>query len=380
MLALPLVQRSDAGPVGRAAASPRRVARGSAVPSIDAAPHDPYMPQRGASARESVPRGAQADMLQRLLAANAGMLRLADLDVSGRTMITFMRGHMSEMRTLLEVREYFAAFYDRMGREFIQYDDYDFVVHHCVRHQFWHMKEELDLLRAGPLGQTLAEIGAPLPELGSPTRAGRSPLVAKGWYDEVYRSLASGLLPQPRGVRNPVMPAGDCVMRRPQALDLIWPQFLVWSTEVWGRQIVASWQVLGSLIALRRAVYEQASAGQVEQLVRNDEVAFRAAARALADTYHGWHDFHAVTVDVHDPMYDANRAGMFDWAGGLAADITDWRIQEATKDEMYLELAATVLALRGHPVSVDLPEPAYWRRTQFAPNSIRAGATGMPPF
>jgi hypothetical protein len=71
---------------------------------------------------------------------------------------------------------------------------------------------------------------------------------------------------------------------------------------------------------------------------------------------------------------------MFDWAGGLAADITDWRIQEATKDEMYLELAATVLALRGHPVSVDLPEPAYWRRTQFAPNSIRAGATGMPPF
>lgn len=294
--------------------------------------------------------------------------------------MTFMRGHMAEVRRLQRVREYFAAFYDEMGREFLQYDDYDFVVHHCVRHQFGHMKEELDLLRAGALGQALSALDAPLPTLVTPTSPSRRPPVAQGWYEDVYRSLEAGVLPEPRGARNPVMPPEDCVMRRDEQLDLIWPQFLIWCGEAWGRQIVAGWQVLRSLIALRRHVDEQLSPAAVNQLVLADEAAYRDASRALARTYREWHDFHADTVDVHDPMYDANREGLFAWAAGLAPDITIWGIKDATKDEMYLELAATVQALRGQTASIDLPEPAYWRRTQFVPDCNRAGAPGMPPF
>ena len=332
------------------------------------------------SPQDLSPTAVRTELLSPLRDATAGFQRLADLEVSGRTMMTFMRGHMAEMRTLQEVREYFTAYYGRMGREFLQFDDYGFVVHHCVRYQFWHMKEELDLLGAGALGRALIGIGVPLPKLGTPTSPGRRPPIAHGWYEDVYRSLQAGVLPEPRGARNPVMPPEDCVMRRDEQLDLIWPQFLIWCGEAWGRQIVAGWQVLRSLIALRRRVDEQLTAARVDQLVGADEEAHKEASQALSRTYQEWHDFHAGTVDVHDPMYDANREGLFAWAGDLAPDITVWGIKDATKDEMYLELAAGVQALRGQAVSVDLPEPAYWRRTQFVPDCLRLGAPGMPPF
>lgn len=118
---------------------------------------------------------APENLLRPLRAAVGGFQRLADLEISGRTMMTFMRGHMAEARQFQEPYEYFSSFYNRMGREFLQFDDYDFVVHHCVRSQFWHIKEELDLLQGSALGRALRDIGAPLPELTAPTTPGRRP-------------------------------------------------------------------------------------------------------------------------------------------------------------------------------------------------------------
>ena len=324
--------------------------------------------------------GGRDPILDDLNAAIQALMRLNGLEVAGRTMMTFMRGHMAEVRRDRGAAEYFHNFYDDMGREFLQFDDYDFVVHHCVRYQFWHLKEELDLLREGQLGAALAKLGAPLPEIQTPTTQGRRPPIATGWYEDTYRDLEAGRLPGMRGVANEVMPLEACVMRDPMQLDLIWPQFLIWCGETWGRQIVAMWDLLKPIIRMRRLLEERLTEPVLGELTARGGLAYREASQEFVLQYQEWHAFHAATVDVHDPMFDENLEGLFEWAANLAPDISAWGIKDVTKDEMYRELATTVLSLRGQLTAVEIPEFHYWRHTQFVPDCNRIGARGMPPF
>jgi hypothetical protein len=296
-------------------------------------------------------------------------------------MMTFMRGHMSEILEHQTPHEYFAQFYTATGREFLQYDDYSFVLHHCMRYQFWHWKEELDLVRRGPLGAALERLGAPLPELrSSPVSPTRRPPVAKGWYDDVYLALEAGVLPEEKGQRNEVLPPEECVLAGEAGLERIWGAFLVYACDLWGRQIPLVWDLVREMIKIRRLIDEQLSAEAIEGMVAADESAFREASRGFAKLTIQWQEYHAATVDIHDPMFDKSVPGLFGWAVTQAPDISIWGIKDITKDEMYREVAATVLKLRGKPTTVELPEPKYWRALHFAPDANKVGAPGMPPF
>lgn len=296
-------------------------------------------------------------------------------------MISFMRGHMSEILEHQTSQEYFAQFYTETGREFLQYDDYSFVLHHCMRNQFWHWKEEIDTLRRGPLGAALERVGSALPELRpAPVSPTRRPPIAKGWYEEVYTALEAGVLPQEHGVRNQVLPPENCILAGEKGRERIWGAFLVYACDLWGRQIPVVWDLVREAIFMRRLVEEQLSPEAIDAMVAADEGAFREASLALTKAAGAWQDYHALTVDIHDPMYDRSVEGLFGWAVTLAPDISVWAIKDIVKDEMFREVAATVLKLRGKPTSAAVPEPTYWRALHFAPAANKLGAPGMPPF
>jgi hypothetical protein len=79
-------------------------------------------------------------------------------------------------------------------------------------------------------------------------------------------------------------------------------------------------------------------------------------------------------------LSDCPSGGVASWLKSLTADLGTWTIKPIMKDEMYGEVASTILLLRGTPTSVKLPEMKYWRTLQFAPPSNKMGAPGMPPF
>lgn len=320
-------------------------------------------------------------ILESIRASTRTLPRLQDLDLAGRGMMAFMRGHMSEILEHQTPQEYFAQFYTATGREFLQYDDYSFVLHHCMRYQFWHWKEEIDLLRRGPLGAALERLAAPLPELRhSPVAPTRRPPVAKGWYDDVYLALEAGVLPEEKGVRNEVLAPEDCVLAGEPGMERIWGAFLVYACDLWGRQIPVVWDLVREMINTRRLIEEQLSSEAVDGMVADDEGAYREASLEFSQRCSQWQEYHAATVGVHDPMFDKSVQGLFGWAVTLAPDISVWGIKDIIKDEMYREVAATVLKLRGKPTSVELPEPTYWRALHFAPDANKIGAPGMPPF
>jgi hypothetical protein len=310
------------------------------------------------------------------------LTRIMDLDVAGRTMVAFMRGHMAEIHQHQTAEDYFAQFYGSTSKEFVQFDDYGFVLHHCLRFLYMHWKEEVDALRAGPLGEVLTEIGGELPEMRErPSAPTRRPSAVQGsWYGEVYECLEQGVLPNDHGSRNEVVRPKDCVYQGEKGLDLIWGAFLVYACDVWARQIPLMWELVREAIATRRFIQEQMSTGQLAYAVSGRAEEYKTASREFTETFAAWQDYHATTVDMHDPMFDLSVAGLSAWMGSLTADLGSWTIKAILKDEMYRELASNILLLRGSRTTAELPAMNYWRTLHFAPRSNEIGALGMPPF
>lgn len=307
--------------------------------------------------------------------------RLLDLDLAGRSQITFMRGHMSEIARYTRVKEYFGDFYTKAGKEFLQFDDYSFVLHHCLRVLYGPWKEEVDLLHGSALWPALKNIGGGLPELRDPpTSPNRGPGAVKAnWYSDVYKALSEGSMPVEQGVRNEVLPQSECILSGPEGLDLIWASFLVYGCDVWARQIPPMWELVGSAIAARRTV-ERMSKGEIEKAVADRPEAYRTYSLEFTRLVETWQAYHAETVDIHDPMLEKSVRGLVSWITSLTDDIASWTIKPIAKDEMYAEVASTILTLRGKPTSVMLQEPRYWRTVHFAPPSNKDKALGMPPF
>jgi hypothetical protein len=321
-------------------------------------------------------------ILESIRSSTNALRHIMHLDVAGRSMMAFMRGHMVEIHAHQNAKEYYAEFYTSVGKEFIQYDDYSFVLHHCSRFLYLHWKEEIDRLRAGSLGSALNEIGGKLPEMREkPTTPTRRPGAVQGsWYGEVYKELSQGVLPKEHGVRNEVLKPEECVLQGAVGLDLIWAAFLVYACDVWARQIPFMWDLVREAIATRRLIEEQMSKEEVSKVVSARVEEYKVASLNFSKAFADWQEYHAATVDIHDPMFDRSVAGLFEWAGTLTTDFGSWTIKPILKDEMYRELASNILALRGEPTTVKIPDMEYWRKLQFAPPSNKIGAPGMPPF
>ena len=320
-------------------------------------------------------------VLHWLRVSSLAVNRLMDLDLAGRSQMAFMRGHMAEIMQGTKAQDYFDKFYTRVGKEFLQFDDYSFVLHHCLRVLYVPWREEIDLLRAGPLGQALKSVGGQLPEMRErPTAPDRRPGAVKAnWYGEVYEALSKNSLPVEQGARNAVLRPDECVLNGPEGLDLIWASFLVYACDTWSRQIPLTWELVGSSIATRKIV-DQMSKSDVEKAVAARPEDYRNSSLRFANLFSAWQNDHAETVGIHDPMFDRVVRGLGSWLKSLTKDLDAWTINPIMKDELYGEVASTILLLRGTPTPVRLPEMKYWRALHFAPPSNRIGAPGMPPF
>ncbi|WP_315831876.1 hypothetical protein [Bradyrhizobium prioriisuperbiae] len=319
--------------------------------------------------------------LRWLRVSNLAMTRLLDLDLAGRSQMTFMRGHMSEIVQYTDAQAYFNRFYTSVGKEFLQFDDYSFVLHHCLRVLYVPWREEIELLRTGLLGSTLGNVGGRLPDMRErPTAPTRRPGAVKAnWYSEVYEALSKGVRPVEKGARNEAIKPDKCVLSGSEGLDLIWASFLVYGCDVWARQIPLMWELVGSAISARRAV-DQMPKSDLQKAIAARADEYTRESQEFTRLFLAWQDYHSGTVAVHDPMFDKIVRGLGAWLQSLTTDLDSWTIKPIMKDEMYGEVASTVLAMRGTPTSVKLPEMKYWRVLQFTPPSNKIGAPGMPPF
>jgi hypothetical protein len=323
------------------------------------------------------PYNGQEKILAALSALASAWRRLADIELSGRVMVTFMAGHMAEIGQTMTYLEYFERFYTRLAAEFVQADDDGFVTHHCVRTLYGLWQEEMDQLASGPIGRALALQSVVLPPVESAVRAGRQPLAAS-WYDDVARDLRADAQTFDAPDGNLVLSPETCVIR--QRSDLLFAQFLIWSTETWARQVVVMWEILRETIALRRL-----SNGTTEAAIRDilsvAPEAYRAASLSVESAYGEWRVTHLGTVDIHDAIpRDEIYGAIGRWLGGLGPAAATWSIKQPMKTEMYREVAMAVATLRSEPPTVSLPTPQYWRRTPWTPPCLLPGAAGVPPF
>jgi hypothetical protein len=331
---------------------------------------------------EPIPSSAvQSDaatvLLNSLEASAAAWRQIADLELAGRAMVTFMRGHMAEMVRNMSALEYFRTYYSELAREFVQSDDDGFVTHHCLRTLYGVWQAEMSARGAGALGGALSSLGTPLPVPASAVSPGRKAL-AQAWYDDVLATLESGGSFAPLE-GNPMMPADECVLN--QKPDLLWVQFLLWSTTTWARQIVALWQSVQHTILLRRSVEEQLGAKAVSEAISSQATDFESASHALSSAFGDWRTAHIANVEIHDSMPRGEYYGaIFKWLQGLDPNFGTWTIKEPLKTEMYRELAPSIAYLRGEPVTSSVPALRYWRRTPWTPACIRVGVAGLPPF
>lgn len=317
------------------------------------------------------------EVLRYMSQAALTVQRLADLEYSGRVMATFMRGHMLEVQELMEVPDYMARFYDDVAQEYIQLDDEDFTIHHCLRTLFREWQREGQGLDTSDFGRALR---ATAPDWsfvpGSVVRTAREP-IADEWYLEVTESLMRGRTPESRGVTNPLMRNADCVLE--QRPDLIFAQFMIWCGRVWGRQVVVTWDLLRSLIALHRTV-RVLSPGSLGQLIEENRKSLTATFAAYGQCTSDWAAFHSETVTAaHDPLFAEQFTATRAWRNSKPEHYS-WRIKDAMKDEMYLEVFLNVQALRNGRSPEPTPDFTYWRQTPWTPESLRKGAPGMPPF
>jgi hypothetical protein len=213
-----------------------------------------------------------------------------------------------------------------------------------------------------------------------PTAPGRRPGAVKAnWYDEVYVSLSKGAQPVEKGARNEALRADQCVLSGPEGLDLIWASFLVYGCDVWARQIPLMWELVSSAIVARRAI-DQMSKGDLQKAVAAKADDYKRCSLEFTKLFSTWQDYHSDTVAIHDPMFDKIVRGLGSWLQSLSKDLDSWTIKPIMKDEMYGEVATAILAMRGTPTSVKMPDMKYWRVLHFAPPSNKIGAPGMPPF
>ena len=308
----------------------------------------------------------------------SGWRRLADLELAGRTMVTFMKGHMAEVGRTMPYVEYFRVYYSEMAAEFVQADDDGFVTHHCLRTLYGLWREELARLAAGPLGRALAARDLTLPPRESAVRPGRRPMAAS-WWDDVVDALASTAPRLDELHGGSVLPPAACVLH--ERRELLWAQFLLWSTQTWARQVVVMWQVLRAAIGLRSTLEERLDEVAVTNAISRAPLAYREATDELCSTYAEWRALHASTVDIHDSIPRGEIYGAIGrWLAGFGSVSASWTIKEPMKTEMYREVAVAVAALRGQPVPVSLPPFHYWRHTPWTPACLRVGAPGLPPF
>jgi hypothetical protein len=133
------------------------------------------------------------------------------------------------------------------------------------------------------------------------------------------------------------------------------------------------WAVRRSLIGARRRLEVLAD------IAADARPGLLIAVHDIVERLDGWRHYHAETVDLHDPMFDANAAWMGEWAARAVPDLDEWSIKDDLKDEMYRELATTVRTLRGE--AVEPPSRArYWQRPVHTPKCHLLRADGMPPF
>ena len=92
------------------------------------------------------PYNGQEKILAALSALASAWRRLADIELSGRVMVTFMAGHMAEIGQTMTYMEYFERFYTGLAAEFVQADDDGLVTHHCVRTLYGLWQEEMGQL------------------------------------------------------------------------------------------------------------------------------------------------------------------------------------------------------------------------------------------
>jgi hypothetical protein len=199
--------------------------------------------------------------------------------------------------------------------------------------------------------------------------------VAADWYAEVVDALRHGQLPGRRGIRNPLC-APPTLRGR---LDQFWPQFIVWAGETWAAQITVVWWLLRQTLALAA----RAEALEPEAVTRDVERSadlYAQSAVQLSQLYAEWNSMHEGSVSLHDPMYRTHFPALSAWLSSFGEQPALWTIKDAAKDEMYLEVAAGMMVLRGEQLTVRLPDPEYWRRTPWTPSSLQPGKAGLPPF
>ena len=336
------------------------------------------MPSRPTSDQSNLSGVTPAQqVLRNVSGAAAAVQRLADLEYSGRVMATFMRGHMLEIQEMMAVPAYMARFYDDVAQEYIQLDDEDFTIHHCLRTLFYEWRCEGQALDAGDFGEALRSIVPNYSFVPNPVVPTSREPIADEWYREVADSLMDGKVPEQHGVRNPIMRGAECVLD--QRTDLIFAQFMIWCGRVWGRQLIVTWELLRQLIGLHRTVREL-SASKLAQIVEKHSDSLRNALATYRQLIDDWASFHSETVTTaHDPLYAEQYTATRAWRNSKPQH-DSWRIKDAMRGEMYLEVFVNVQAMRDGRGAKPLPEFSYWRQTPWTPASIRPGAPGMPPF
>lgn len=293
--------------------------------------------------------------------------RLVDLDWAGRAMATSVRAHMCEIAATMGVADYFAKFYGDVAQEFIQLDDEDFAIHHCLRVLYpeWvNRSATIDTLLR-PEGATSMSL-----RFGELSAQDRAP-IADVWADVVRSNLRRGVAPS-RPSANEILPASSCQLRdRP---DLFWGQFLVGIGKIWAQQLVILWDLVWTL------------QGAHTTLLNAVDIPDRASFGGLLDTWKDYlqrckdyHAHHFETVQIHDAIFATYYEESRRWRHSYGSKHESWRILDVMKYELYIEVFSELDGLQPSEGS-RLPRPTYWRRTPWTPDVIRPGAPGMPPF
>ncbi len=293
--------------------------------------------------------------------------RLIEIDRRSRVMLTFMTSHMKETTGPLGVEplRYFQACYSEVGREFFQAAENSFVTHHALRVLFWHWMDEIERVRTSRVGQGLAARGIDWPTLDRQVVPPGQPIVPFT-YESVRDGLLAGALPAAPSPDNAMMTPAECSLFARD--DLIFGQLEIQSAIDWAEEVVILWDVLRATVALDHDA--ESSPSQTES--------YREAARRVAERYEAWRTAHVESTRIHTNLFRLFSAGMFGFVGDRFGA---WTISPVLMQELYLEIAAGVAALRGESDRIPaLPAARYWRRTPWTPSWFAPGAAGLPPF
>ena len=336
-------------------------------------------PERAAPSSSGGP--ADDPILHNLQTLEDSLRRLTDHALIGYSLMTTTQAHMNEVGDLTSVEEYFEEFYRETAKEFIQKDDYAYATHHCLRTLYGHWQEEMADLKDSAFADIVDQSGGEIPSISKPTHGGRASF-APVWYEKVREPVDNNVLPaipdEAEAELNPIIAEEECVFddRMDQRY---WGRLLNLCIEVWARQVPLVWSVVRATITLNRLLANTFDGDDVATLVDDYPEAYPRTLTGLAQNYNQWRTIHKVLVNHHDDIFATHNQAVVAWLDTIP-DRDSWSIMEATKYEMYLEVAANIATLKGRSLEFDLPEFDYWRVAHFAPACLEFGAPGMPPF